>query len=81
MREHLDDLGLDTRGLPSAPGHSLQVLRVVTPGLPPDAVSVADLIACTGGYVCECAKCAKDRAGLVKAGVRGDPSSPLHLAA
>ena len=64
LAEYLAANGLDTRGLPPAPGHKPNVLRVVTFGND-DASAVVEEVLCDGSYTCECPACVADRAALV----------------
>ncbi len=64
LKEYLEASGLDSRGLPPAPGHKPNVLRVVTFGSD-DASAIVEEVLCDGSYTCECAACVAERAELV----------------
>lgn len=52
--EWLAEKGIDTRGLPEAPGHTPVKLRVTTLGVPLEVV-------CDGSMVCACPACVGER--------------------
>lgn len=79
LREWLEAEGLDTRGLPAAPGHETSILRVVTLGA--DDVPAVTEVACTGGYCCDCPDCTAAVELRVRRGVQASRSLPVKRAA
>lgn len=76
LAEWLEENGLDTRGLPPAPGH-----QPLTPILKDEDGTIVE-IHCNGSMTCSCPKCEGERAALVRRGVRETSTSlPLRRAA